>query len=168
MAPRRPRRILSPTVENYGGVGRELGRSLSDLLPVPPAGTPPRRRRTASNNPARVSSEHLRAATASIYEQTVLDFGDPTFDALVEKSESGLKEYISPPPTSDEVRPRAREAVYDPSDRSLRVRFRNGGTYVYFGVPRKDWNALKRNQSFGKTLDRLVIGTYPFQKTSEF
>jgi hypothetical protein len=167
VAPKRPRQIPSPTVANYGGVGRELGRSLADLAATPPA-TAARPRRTASNNPSRVSTEHLRVAPLSTYEQTVLDFGDPFFDAAVENAETSAKEYLSPPPTSDEPRPRAREAVYDPTDRSLQVRFRNGGTYTYFGVPRKDWNALKRNQSFGRTLDRLIIGTYPFRKTSVY
>lgn len=75
-------------------------------------------------------------------------------------------EYLSPPPSLDPDRPRAREATYNPDTGTLRVVFRNGGSYEYFQVPHQTWRALKNNQSFGQTLDRLVIGSYQFEKVS--
>ena len=75
-------------------------------------------------------------------------------------------EYLSPPPSIDPARPRARSASYNPDTSVLTVTFRNGGTYQYFGVPRRTWGALKRNRSFGQTLDRLVLNQFEYEKTS--
>lgn len=75
-------------------------------------------------------------------------------------------EVLSPPPSLNNERPRAREAQYDPDSRVLRVVFRSGGSYEYFNVPPQTWRALKTGRSFGQTLDRLVIGTYPFEKVA--
>lgn len=75
-------------------------------------------------------------------------------------------EYLSPPPSIDPDRPRAREAKYNPDTRQLHVVFRNGGTYVYYDVPTTTWRALKRNRSFGQTLDRLVMNQYAYEKVA--
>lgn len=79
---------------------------------------------------------------------------------------TGDVEYLSPPPTIHPGRPRALEASYNRETKVLRVVFRDGGTYAYYGVPTSVWRACKRNRSFGQTLDRLVINTYPFEKTA--
>lgn len=84
---------------------------------------------------------------------------DPEPDPLVDRTE-----FLSPPNSNEPGRPRALEARYDPDTHRLVVRFRNGGTYAYEGVPRATWRALKRNKSFGKTMDRLVINQYPYEK----
>lgn len=82
----------------------------------------------------------------------------------------GMKEdrrqYLSPPNSIEPGRPRAREVWYDPDPKTLHVVFRDGGTYEYFGVTPQTWRALRSNRSFGQTLDRLVIGTYPFEKVA--
>lgn len=75
-------------------------------------------------------------------------------------------EYLSPPPSIDPDRPRAREAKYNPDTRQLHVVFREGGTYVYYDVPTTTWRALKRNRSFGQTLDRLVVNQYSYEKVA--
>lgn len=75
-------------------------------------------------------------------------------------------ETISPPPSIEPGRPRATEASYDPDSRTMRVVFRNGGTYAYYGVPWQTWRALKTNKSFGQTLDRLVINVYKYEKVA--
>lgn len=84
----------------------------------------------------------------------------------VDPDESGVDrtEIISPPNSTEPGRPRALEARYDPDNKRLVVRFRNGGTYAYDGVPTATWRALKRNKSFGKTMDRLVLNQYPYEK----
>lgn len=75
-------------------------------------------------------------------------------------------EYLSPPPSIDPDRPRAREARYNPDTRQLHVVFRNGGSYVYFDVPTTVWRSLKRNRSFGQTLDRLVVNQFAYEKVA--
>lgn len=75
-------------------------------------------------------------------------------------------EYLSPPPSINPDRPRAREAQYNPDTRQLRVVFRHGGTYVYYDVPTEAWRALKRNRSFGQTLDRLILNQYAYEKVA--
>lgn len=75
-------------------------------------------------------------------------------------------EYLSPPTSIEPDRPRAREAWYNPDTRQLRVVFRSGGTYVYYDVPTTTWRALKRNRSFGQTLDRLVVNQYAYEKVA--
>lgn len=75
-------------------------------------------------------------------------------------------EWLAPPPSINPDRPRAHEASYNPDTKTLRVVFRHGGTYHYYGVPTRVWRALQRNRSFGQTLDRLVINTYEFEKVA--
>lgn len=99
----------------------------------------------------------------SKYDEVLL--GGGTELAAAEDS-VGDVEYLSPPPTIHPGRPRALEASYNRDTKVLRVVFRSGGTYAYYGVPASVWRACKRNRSFGQTLDRLVINTYPFEKTS--
>ena len=87
-------------------------------------------------------------------------------DPEAQQVEVNRTEYLAPPPSIDPSRPRARSASYNPDTSVLTVTFRNGGTYQYFGVPRRTWGALKRNRSFGQTLDRLVLNQYEYEKTS--
>lgn len=103
-----------------------------------------------------------------------LNSGLPTAEELLAMTgeggpaDSGVDrtEYLSPPPSTDPGRPRALEAHYNPDNKQLRVVFRNGGTYVYYDVPSATWRALKRNRSFGQTMDRLVINQYEFEKVA--
>ena len=173
MAPRKPYRIEAPKPV-VSGAGKELGKALQDFLKPDRRVTGGRGRRTVSNNPSLVNNAHLRVATPkpksplSAYDRVVLGFTDEDVVPEEEGQGSAQTEYLSPPNTIFPERPRAHEASWDPDTRNMRVVFRNGGTYVYFGVTRRDWSALKRNRSFGQTLDRLVIGTYPFQKIAGF
>lgn len=140
-------------------------------------------RRTRSNNPSRAGvNESLRRDSVtpavgtstrsrnvpalpfeqmSLFDQAELGLLDPGVDERADRTE-----VLSPPNSIASERPRAREARYDPDTKVLTVRFRNGGTYAYEGVPLRDWRALQRNRSFGQTLDRLVINQYPFSKVS--
>jgi hypothetical protein len=71
--------------------------------------------------------------------------------------------YITPHSIAPE-RPRARDAEYNADKQELRVVFREGGTYVYYGVPYQTAAALRDADSFGRTLDRLVINRFEYQK----
>ena len=72
--------------------------------------------------------------------------------------------YLSPTPSSMPERPRTLEARYDPAQQVLTITYRDGGTYDYFGVPRRVWYNFARVKSPGKFLDRNVKGVYPFEK----
>lgn len=173
----KPYRIDAPTTANTGAA--EIGKALKAIL-GPSRQTGGRGRRSVSNNPAHTdnsaqrvtrrpstSSAPKKQKPLSVYEKVVLGYTED--DSPDEEPGAGAAqtEYLSPPNTIFPERPRAREAFWDPDSREMQVVFRNGGTYRYYGVTRKDWSALKRNHSFGQTLDRLVIGTYPYQKVSE-
>lgn len=69
---------------------------------------------------------------------------------------SGLLDYTVTN-TSNPPRPRAIRAGYDPESRQLRVVFRDSDVYVYHDVEPEIWRALKSADSFGKTLERLVV-----------
>ena len=122
-------------------------------------------RRIRSNNPSLVDTKHLRAPEPDASTDPT-DFEVEQGDVFEPVEGSSVKEYLSPPSTQDSGRPRAREATYDRTSHELTVVFRNGGTYVYLDVALRDWRALQRNRSFGQTLDRLIIGTYPWRKVS--
>lgn len=164
----------------------DLGDALAALSRASGRRRPTAIRRTRSNNPAKVGvNERLRrpapsdeaapgeshrtpgmapvpVGQLSLFDQAELGLLDGgADDAKVDRTE-----VLSPPNSLDTERPRAREARYDPDRRLLTVRFRNGGTYAYENVPPADWRALKRNKSFGKTMDRLIINQYPFSKVS--
>lgn len=184
MAPKKPHRIAAPTASDTGG--KELGQALGAFIKGVNGGrvTGGRGRRSVSNNPSRVDNSHMRVpaptpvtsrttsrtgSTLSAYDRVVLGMTDDDVrEEASSSTQADRREYLSPPNSIAPERPRAREAIYNPDDRSMTVHFRNGGTYVYYGVTSKDWGALKRNHSFGQTLDRLVIGTYPFQKVASF
>lgn len=102
-----------------------------------------------------------------------LSSGLPTAEELLamtggaaEAAQVDRTEYLAPPPSTDPARPRALEAQYNPQTKQLRVVFRNGGTYVYYDVPSATWRALKRNRSFGQTMDRLVINQFEYEKVA--
>lgn len=50
--------------------------------------------------------------------------------------------------------------AYDEDERTLHVRFRHGGTYLYFDVPPGVFRALKEAPSAGHYYDREVKGCY--------
>lgn len=106
----------------------------------------------------------------SAYEDVLLGGGTPAPAGPLIEVDGELipdrTEYLAPTPSIDPDRPRAREAQYNPDTRQLRVVFRHGGTYVYYDVPTTVWRALKRNRSFGQTLDRLVVNQYAYEKVA--
>lgn len=74
-------------------------------------------------------------------------------------------EYYSPTNSSYPARPRTREMSYNRQSRTLRVVFRDGGTYNYYDVPASIWYRIKQVRSPGMFLNRNVIGQYRDEKT---
>lgn len=182
MAAKKPIKIAAPTV-GYTG---DLGDALYALARATSGGRRPTGvRRTRSLNPAKVGvnkalritrpvpgqeaqpgestrtpgAQPLPPGQLSLFDQVELGIDPSQQDDGVDRTE-----VLSPPNSLDPARPRALEARYDPDTRRLTVRFRNGGTYAYEGIPPATWRALKRNKSFGQTMDRLVINQYPYSK----
>lgn len=59
-----------------------------------------------------------------------------------------------PTPSINPSRPRTLAAGYDPATKTLRVRFRDGIGYEYYGVSRQTWQNFKRVKSVGKAINR--------------
>lgn len=53
---------------------------------------------------------------------------------------------------------------YDESSRTLRVEFRNGGTYDYYDVPRTEFDGLHNATSHGEYLARNIKGRYRYAR----
>ncbi len=57
------------------------------------------------------------------------------------------------------------EAVgYDPDSSTLQVEFKNGGTYQYFDVPERVFEALRDADSVGGYLAANIKGVYRYSK----
>ena len=46
----------------------------------------------------------------------------------------------------------------------LEIRFRNGGTYQYYGVPESVYHSLMNASSKGRYLERYIKGKYRYRK----
>jgi len=50
-------------------------------------------------------------------------------------------------------------------DQGLHVKFKTGGLFVYSGVPKAAFEAMKSAESVGKHFHQNVLGKYPHRKT---
>lgn len=109
----------------------------------------------------------------------VWEFGDPSRPAPGDRSEDDTALYKDadgrlrtaqgqfaslpttgllkdPSPTIYPPRPRSQRASYDPTDRTLRIQFRNGRVYGYYEVPANVWRDLKSSSSTGRFINRRL------------
>jgi hypothetical protein len=87
-----------------------------------------------------------------------------TPSALSEAVEELMPTALNTPSHSTNTRrPRALRGGYDSRSGTVRVQFRDGAVYEYFGVPKKVWsNGLRRN-SFGRFVND-TLDTYPYTR----
>lgn len=60
-----------------------------------------------------------------------------------------------------------REVGYDPISETMRVVFRSGSVYDYFGVPQNTHDELMSSDSRGSYLSRRVIGVHDHKRVDE-
>lgn len=65
--------------------------------------------------------------------------------------------------SSNVNRPRALRGGYDSRTGTVRVQFRDGSVYAYYGVPKNVWRNALRAPSFGKYVNR-VLDTYQYSR----
>lgn len=65
---------------------------------------------------------------------------------------------VEPTRTSNPGRPRTTGMGYDYGTDTLRVVFREGAVYDYFGVSTAQWWRMKRSASPGKFINRVLTG----------
>lgn len=53
---------------------------------------------------------------------------------------------------------------YDQDSQTLRVEFRNGGTYDYFDVPETEYNSFISASSHGQYLAKNIKGRYRYAR----
>lgn len=63
---------------------------------------------------------------------------------------------VAPTKSSDPGRPRTRAMGYDYGTDTLRVVFREGAVYDYFGVSTTEWWRMRRSASPGKFISRVL------------
>jgi hypothetical protein len=66
-----------------------------------------------------------------------------------------------PTPSINPPRPRTLAAGYDSKTQTLRIRFRDGVGYEYYGVPPQVWRNFKRVKSPGRAINR-TLNRYPY------
>ena len=94
-----------------------------------------------------VLTARARAQMAMSYETAL------AIQAAKAGDDSELLPY-QPTPSINPPRPRTLAAGYDPTLGVMRVRFRNGQGYAYYGVSKKEWNNFKRVKSPGRAINR--------------
>ncbi len=53
---------------------------------------------------------------------------------------------------------------YDPATETLQIRYKNGGTYEYSGVPQNTHDELMAADSVGSHLAQFVKGVHDFKR----
>ena len=81
---------------------------------------------------------------------------------ITEKDEEGYR-WQAPTSSSNPARPRTVEAGYNASERTLRVVFRDGTPYEYYGVEPVTWQRFKRSASPGRFINR-ILNQYPYAR----
>lgn len=74
--------------------------------------------------------------------------------AAKEGDDSELLPY-QPTPSINPPRPRTLAAGYDADTRTMRVRFRDGPVYAYYGVTPREWRNFTRVKSPGRAINRV-------------
>ena len=69
-----------------------------------------------------------------------------------------------PTNTSNPSRPRTKAAGWDPISQELRIKFRNGSRYVYYGVPGYVWDEFKTSPSPGHYMNEAIVGFYEYEQ----
>lgn len=93
----------------------------------------------------------------------------PTDPATVEakrQSKAGNSQNLlpyDPTATTDPSRPRTLAAGYDSNNKILRVRFRDGTPWEYFGVPEDVWDGFQKTSSPGRYI-ASVLDNYTYSK----
>lgn len=82
---------------------------------------------------------------------------------ITEVDEEGYR-WESPTSSSNPARPRTLQAGYNARERTLRVVFRDGTPYEYYGVEPILWQRFKRSASPGRFINR-ILNQYPYART---
>lgn len=104
-----------------------------------------------------------RAASARTHR---LEGDDPHMELALELAREGddfLLLPYQPTPSINPPRPRTLAAGYDENTYTLRVRFRDGTPWEYYGVPPRIWTTFQREKSPGRYINR-VLNSYPYAR----
>lgn len=101
-------------------------------------------------------SAAVRAQRTMSYETAL------AIQAAKEGDDSELLPY-QPTPSINPPRPRTLAAGYDPDTATMRVRFRDGPVYAYYGVTPREWTNFKRVKSPGRAINR-VFNNKPYAR----
>lgn len=72
-----------------------------------------------------------------------------------------------PAPQESPTRPRVQRAAYDAESEVLRLQFRDGTEWEYFGVSRRDWGRYKRYKSSNRFIEN-VANAFPYSEAAEY
>jgi len=76
------------------------------------------------------------------------------------KKQSPIKITLNPVKTSSQVH----SIGYDPTSKTMAVKFHSGGVYHYHDVPQEKFNAMRDAESAGSHLGKHIKGAHKFTK----
>ncbi len=75
--------------------------------------------------------------------------------------------YMDPAPQESHNRPRVARAAYDPTAEILRVQFRDGTEWEYYGMSRRDFGRYRRYKSSNRFIEAVANG-YPYGEATDY
>lgn len=163
MAPRQPRRPPDrsrarnkPAIPSFSDIQREVGGHTGEHYVEASLRTT---RVTAAVPPI----SHAMDETPITARQRTMS---PTIALAVQDAKAGDDSSLlpyQPTPSIDPPRPRTLAAGYDRESRTLRVRFRDGTPWEYYGVEPNEWRNFRRVKSPGRYINR-VLNNHPYAR----
>ena len=149
MAPSRPKFPKTTKAQRQPGPGQAA------LFEAPSAPKPPK---VPTPAPSRIRKPDMGEGAGAL---------DPRFRKNYRRriqpaDEEGYR-WVDPTSSSNPARPRTHLAGYNAAERTMRVVFRDGTPYEYYGVEPVVWQRFKRSASPGRFINR-ILNQYPYER----
>lgn len=150
--PARPR--FPRTTKAQRAPGPEQG-TLFDLPAIPNAPKPPKAPKVTSPAPSTIRPHDSDHALDPRFRKN--------FRRRIQPADDEGYRWWAPTSSSNPARPRTLQAAYNANERTMRVVFRDGTPWEYYGVEPITWQRFKRSASPGRFINRILNG-YPYAR----
>lgn len=132
--------------------------SVADMTPPPRVKTRPYDAQVLGVSTAR---DYGSSQTAKSEANRTMNYATAAAIQAAKDGDDSLLLPYQPTPSINPPRPRTLGMGYDADTQTLRVRFREGKGYEYYGVPPRVWRNIKRVKSPGRAINR-TLNMYPY------